>query len=102
MEMNQEQASSITPQAGHPTPTRPRCQHVSRNGKPCRYLGVSPETPFCRNHQPPLPPGSPDELADTLKQMAGNFDTPEGVNQVMYVLFSRWWRGGSRSARRAS
>jgi hypothetical protein len=37
-------------------PPRPRCHHVSRTGRPCRYLGLSPENPFCKDHLPPPPP----------------------------------------------
>lgn len=68
-------------------PSRPRCQHVSRNGRPCRYLGLSPENPFCKDHVPPPPPGSPESLAKALEEMGGKFETPEEVNRVLYVLF---------------
>lgn len=94
MEMNlQHQAPTLAANPNSPgthatpPPTRPRCSYVSRTGKPCRYLAVSVEKGFCKNHLPPPPPGSPEELAHTLEKMAGNFDTPEGVNHVMYVLF---------------
>jgi len=85
MEMIQEQASPATPpQAAPPPPTRPRCQYVSRNGKPCRYRVYIVGKPFCKYH---IPPDSPEELAVTLERMAGNFDTPENVTNVLYTIF---------------
>ena len=68
-------------------PPRPRCQHVSRNGRPCRYLGLSPENPFCKDHVPPPPPGTPEELAYTLQRAAADFSSPQDVKNVMAKVF---------------
>ena len=80
--------------------SRPRCRHVSRNGRPCRYLGLSPENHFCRDHVPPPPPGLPESLAKTLEEMGGKFETPEEVNRVLHVLFFALAKG-TVSERRA-
>jgi len=63
---------STTNAAASLRPPRPRCQHVSRNGRPCRYLGLSPENPFCKDHVPPPPPGSPESLAKALEEWVGS------------------------------
>jgi hypothetical protein len=68
-------------------PPRPRCQHVSRNGRPCRYLGLSPENPFCKDHVPPPPPGTPEELAHALQRAAADFSSPQDVKNVMAKVF---------------
>ncbi len=68
-------------------PPRPRCLHVSRNGRPCRYLGLSPESPFCKNHVPPPPPGTPEELACALQRAAADFSSPQDVKNVMAKVF---------------
>ena len=89
MELTQQrlEPAPSTPSASStsaPPPSRSRCPHVSRNGRPCRYLAVSAKQPFCKNH---LPPGSPEELSRTLECMAENFNTPEGVTHVLYTIF---------------
>ena len=68
-------------------PPRPRCQHISRNGRPCRYLGLSPENPFCKDHVPPPPPGTPEELAYALQRAAADFSSPQDVKNVMAKVF---------------
>ncbi len=68
-------------------PPRPRCQHVSRNGRPCRYLGLSLENPFCKDHVPPPPPGTPEELAYSLQRAAADFSSPQDVKNVMAKVF---------------
>jgi len=68
-------------------PPRPRCQHLSRTGRPCRYLGLSPEKPFCKDHVPPPPPGTPEELAWALQRAAADFSSPEDVKNVMAKVF---------------
>jgi len=68
-------------------PPRPRCQHVSRNGRPCRYLGQSPLNPFCKDHAPPPPPGTPEELAYSLQRAAADFSEPQDVKNVMAKVF---------------
>jgi hypothetical protein len=68
-------------------PPRPRCQHISRNGRPCRYLGLSPENPFCKDHVPPPPPGTPEELAFALQRAAADFSSPQDVKNVMAKVF---------------
>ena len=68
-------------------PPRPRCQHVSRDGRPCRYLGLSPENPFCKDHAPPPPPGTPEELACALQRAAADFSSPQDVKNVMAKVF---------------
>jgi hypothetical protein len=67
-----------------------RCQHISRNGRPCRYLALSGNTLFCRAHQPAPSPGSPEalaELAGALQKAAHNFDSPERVKDVLFMIF---------------
>ncbi len=68
-------------------PPRPRCQHISRNGRPCRYLGLSPDNPFCKDHVPPPPPGTPEELAYALQRAAADFSSPQDVKNVMAKVF---------------
>jgi len=68
-------------------PPRPRCTHVSRNGRHCRYLGLSPENPFCKDHVPPPPPGTPEELAFALQRAAADFSSPQDVKNVMAKVF---------------
>jgi hypothetical protein len=77
-------ATSDSPQSPTPRSTRPRCRHVSRSGRPCRYRAFSIEQPFCKNH---LPPDCPEALYAALQRMARNFDTPEGVTNVLYTIF---------------
>jgi len=68
-------------------PPRPRCLHVSRNGRPCRYLGLSPENPFCKDHVPPPPSGTPEALAYALQRAAADFSSPQDVKNVMAKVF---------------
>ena len=68
-------------------PPRPRCLHVSCNGRPCRYLGLSPENPFCRDQVPPPPLGTPEELAYALQRAAADFSSPQDVKNVMAKVF---------------
>jgi hypothetical protein len=68
-------------------PPRPHCLHVSRNGRPCRYLGLSPENPFCKDHVPPPPPGTPEALAYALQRAAADFSSPQDVKNVMAKVF---------------
>ena len=68
-------------------PPRPRCQHISRNGRPCRYLGLSPENPFCKDHVPPPPSGTPEALAYALQRAAADFSSPQDVKNVMAKVF---------------
>ena len=72
-----------------PTPPapRPRCQHVSRNGRPCSYLAVSPERPFCKHHLPPTVPDGPEQFAHNLQRLANNFATPEDFAHVLDHIF---------------
>jgi len=84
MKIRHQPTDKSTANAASSPPSRPRCQHVSRNGRPCRYLGLSPENPFCRNH---VPPGLPEDLAKTLEEMGGKFETPEEVTGVLRELF---------------
>jgi len=63
---------------------RPRCQHVSRKGRACRYLGVSAKQPYCKQH---LPLGSTERLSDDMHKACKNFDTPEGVTNVLHSIF---------------
>src|ERR1700739_724210 len=73
-----------SPAASLPETPRPGCHHVSRNGRPCRYLAVPAKQPFCRDH---LPTGCPEQLSDVLSEMAENFNSPEGVTNVLYTIF---------------
>lgn len=85
MEMNHQQiASTPSPEPVQLRPSRPRCQHVSRTGRPCRNLGLSAKQPFCKSH---VPPGSQEDLTFTLLEAAQNFNTPEGVNSALYTIF---------------
>ncbi len=78
-------------------PLRQRCPHVSRNGRRCRYLAASPVEPHCKYH---LPENSSVVFSDLLEKMAHNFDTPEGVNDVLYAIFF-WLADGYISERKA-
>jgi hypothetical protein len=80
MELN-TQKNSLAPSS------RPRCRHISRNGRPCRYLAASAGKDFCKEHLPPAEPGSPEELTKALKKTAGRFDTPETVKDVLFLVF---------------
>jgi hypothetical protein len=97
-------SSLISSSASHPkeslTPTPPqrqRCPHVSRNGRRCRYLGASPTEPHCKYH---LPENSTEVFYNLLEKMAQNFDTPEGVSNVLYTIFF-WAANGYISERKA-
>lgn len=82
------------------TPTPPhlqRCPHVSRNGRRCRYRASSIAEPYCKYHRPP---NSSAVLGKQLEIMAQNFDTPEGVNNVLYTIFF-WLALGYISERKA-
>lgn len=83
MELTQQQSA---PQST-PRHARPRCQHVSRNGRTCRYLTTSPETSFCKLHAPAPPPGGPEAFASQIASIAAKFDTPSGVNHVLCAIF---------------
>ncbi len=79
-------------------PQRQRCPHVSRNGRPCRYLAASLTEPYCKYH---LPDNSTEVFKDLLEKMAQNFDTPEGVGNVLYTIFF-WAATGYISERKAA
>jgi outer membrane biosynthesis protein TonB len=84
--MSTRKPSSTAPSAS--ASNRPnRCRHVSRNGRPCRYLAAAP-TDYCKNHVPK------DKTKDTLELLhkvmaknAENLETPEGVSNVLYTIF---------------
>lgn len=78
--------STANAAASLPSP-RPRCLHVSRNGRACRYLGLSPESPFCKDHVPPPLGGTPQELACALQCAAADFSSPQDVKNVMAMVF---------------
>jgi len=90
---------TASPSSGTPNliSRRPRCQHVSRNGRPCRYRAVSAKEPFCKHH---LPEGSTEQFSELLEKMAENFDTPEGVTNVLHSIFF-WCAYGYISERKA-
>ncbi|HKN24447.1 MAG TPA: hypothetical protein VJX72_06335 [Candidatus Acidoferrum sp.] len=79
-------------------PQRQRCPHVSRNGRPCRYLAASLTEPHCKYH---LPENSTEVFRELLEKMAQNFDTPEGVSNVLYTIFF-WAATGYISERKAA
>jgi hypothetical protein len=62
------------------------CQHISRSGRPCRYLANSPDSHFCQTH-------SKDQrrldalLAAELYQAAGSLDAPQDVLPVLSKVF---------------
>jgi len=85
----------------HDPSPRPRCQHVSRNGRSCRYFAVSPGQPFCKHHLPPPAPGSPQAVAEILRQAAGKLETPEDVTNVLFAVYCALAKGHI-SERRAS
>lgn len=88
MKIRRQATDKSTPNAAASLhPPRPRCLHVSRNGHPCRYLGLSPENPFCKDHIPPPPPGTPEELACALQRAAADFSSPQDVKNVMAKVF---------------
>ena len=87
MELNTRHASTTHSDATSPHPARARCRHISRNGRPCRYLAVSPETHFCKEHLPSPDSNCSEELALALKTAARNFDTPETVKDVLFLVF---------------
>jgi len=77
-------ASSTSSKVASAPPTRPRCKHVSRNGRACRYRAWSTLQPFCKYH---LPSDSPEAFYATLHRMAQNFDKPDGVTNVLFTIF---------------
>jgi len=73
-----------TTEPSSPFAPRPRCQHLSRNHRPCRYLAVSTTQPFCKHH---LPEGSPEHFSHLLHTRADNFDTPGAVTNTLHSIF---------------
>ncbi len=51
--------STSSPEAKSPPKPRLRCNHVSRNGKRCRYGAVSQGNRFCKTHIRALNPADP-------------------------------------------
>jgi hypothetical protein len=68
----------------------PRCRHISRTGKHCRYLAISWGNQFCKTHVKPPDPTDPllcAQLADIMQEDVPNFQSAEPLTSILYTIF---------------
>jgi hypothetical protein len=63
-----------------------RCEHLSATGRRCRLMVVSATSGLCATHERKKR-ADVTKLADDLEKYADSFHTPQGVSDVMFVLF---------------
>lgn len=86
MERNQPPASPRNAEPG----SLPRCRHVSRTGKHCRYLAISWGNQFCKTHAKPPDPTDPllcSQLADLMEEDVPSFQSAKPLANILYIIF---------------
>ena len=63
-----------------------RCKYLSETGRRCRLMAVSAGSGFCAAHERKKQ-ADVTKLVTDLEEFADSFHTPEGISDVMFLLF---------------
>ena len=83
---NENRSTCAAKAAGSADGRGRRCEYLTERGRRCRSLAVSGRSGLCAAHERKKQ-ADVTRLADQLEKCADSFHTPEGVSDVMFVLF---------------
>ena len=86
MKREKESRSKDRPLQGKSRRDAGRCEYLSETGRRCRLPAVSAGSGLCATHERKKQ-ADVTKLADKLEKYADSFHTPQGVGDVMFVLF---------------